>query len=520
MGRNVLIFSDGTGQVGGYAFDEDRTNIYKLFRATRVAPDSCIDPKEQIAFYDPGLGSKSEGGFLLGRFARWVYDKVSQATGLGITQNIIDCYAALIRLAKPEDRIFFFGFSRGAYTVRSAAAVVALCGIPIRNIDGSKLPLDESGSKKLATYAVKHVYQFTPSRKEKDATAYQNFLLETRDRLAIRFRMDCASFDNDFPAHPNCYPYLVGVFDTVAALGSFSQSIMFALIYGAAAAVISWLASLIPNLPIFQPHLQWPTFVLIFILLVAVPIAIALAVFIWTHIKFDFSVPGYSPLEQLRTFHFTTEWKHKFYDTDLNRNIPYAKHAISIDENRKDFARVRWGVPGEHPPRDAFNNLTFEQVWFSGNHADIGGGYHENESRLSDVALKWMLACVSTTPNGIKYDSSVLRLHADPAGIQHDEVKAGFGIITNLLGITWSEAHRKLPKIENSEFSDAAMHRSVYERFDMDEVPIYDAMKKYRPVTLANHVDFKDAYEKETVKSDSKRDWAAAYVEDRLPPIV
>ena len=115
MARNILIFSDGTGQVGGYAFDEDRTNVYKLFRATRVCPDSCIDPKEQAAFYDQGLGSRGEEGFLVGRIAQWVYKAASQATGLGITQNIIDCYAAIIRLANPDDRIFFFGFSRGAY---------------------------------------------------------------------------------------------------------------------------------------------------------------------------------------------------------------------------------------------------------------------------------------------------------------------------------------------------------------------------------------------------------------------
>src|SRR5450631_121888 len=42
--RNILIYSDGTGQRGGLYFDEARTNIYKLFRATRVAPDSTIDP--------------------------------------------------------------------------------------------------------------------------------------------------------------------------------------------------------------------------------------------------------------------------------------------------------------------------------------------------------------------------------------------------------------------------------------------------------------------------------------------
>jgi uncharacterized protein (DUF2235 family) len=401
MARNILIFSDGTGQVGGYDFDEDRTNVYKLFRATRVCPDSCIDPNEQAAFYDPGLGSRGQGGFLLGRLARWIYRKVSQATGLGITHNIIDCYAALIRLAKPDDRIFFFGFSRGAYTVRCVAAVVALCGIPTRNLDGSKLPLDEAGSKKLAGYAVKHIYEFTPSRKEHEATSYQKFLLETRDRLAIRFRMDCASYDPKQPIHPNNYPYFVGAFDTVAALGSLAQGLKFIALYAVGAAVASWLVSLLPNVPLIGPSLKFLQFAPVFLTLVGIPVAIAFAVYIWTHVKFDFKVPGYSLQEQLRTFHFNTESKHTFYDTDLNLNIPYAKHAISIDENRKDFARVKWGVPDERPARDEFNNLTFEQVWFAGNHADIGGGYQENDSRLSDTALKWMLACAYIIPGGV-----------------------------------------------------------------------------------------------------------------------
>ena len=517
MARNILIFSDGTGQVGGYEFDEDRTNVYKLYRATRVGPDSCIDPHEQAAFYDPGLGSRGQSGFPLGRLIRWIYRKVSQATGLGITRNIVDCYAAIIRLAKPDDRIFFFGFSRGAYTVRCAAAVVALCGIPTQNLDGSKLPLDVAGSKKLAKYAVKHVYQFTSSRKKYEATAYQKFLLQTRERLAIRFRMDCLAFDPAHPIHPNNYPYFVGAFDTVAALGSLAQATHFAVVYVIGAAVVSWFLSLLPNVPLIGSYLTFFQFVPVFIALVAIPIAIALVIYVSTHVKFDFKVPGYSSREQLRTFHFTTEWKHTFYDTDLNLNIPYAKHAISIDENRKDFARVKWGVPDERPSRDEFNNLTFEQVWFAGNHADIGGGYHENESRLSDTPLKWMLACAYIIPNGIKYDRSVLRLHGDPAGIQHDEVKTGFATIPNFFGITWTYGTRELPKMQNSQFSDATMHRSVYERFDMDEVPDYNAMMEYRPVTLANHLDFKDAYGNPGSKSDPKRVSVAAYVEQRLP---
>ena len=126
----------------------------------------------------------------------------------------------------------------------------ALCGIPTRNLDGSKLPLDQAGSKKLATYAVKHIYQFTPSRKEYEATAYQKFLLQTRDRLAIRFRMDCASFDPEHPIHPNTYPYFVGAFDTVAALGSLAQGVISVALYAVLAATASWLISLIQNLPI------------------------------------------------------------------------------------------------------------------------------------------------------------------------------------------------------------------------------------------------------------------------------
>ena len=71
--------------------------------------------------------------------------------------------------------------------------------------------------------------------------------------------------------------------------------------------------------------------------------------------------------------------------------------------------------------------------------------------------------------------------------------------------------------MENSELSNAAMHRSVYEQFDMDEVPDYDAMTEYRPITLANHVDFKDAYGKLGAKSDPKQFSVAACIEDRLP---
>ena len=83
-GRNILI-SDGTGQAGGLMPDEARSNVYKLCRATRCGPDTRIDPDRQLAFYDPGLQSKSAAGEIKIGFLRRLYNGLSSPTGLGIT---------------------------------------------------------------------------------------------------------------------------------------------------------------------------------------------------------------------------------------------------------------------------------------------------------------------------------------------------------------------------------------------------------------------------------------------------
>ena len=70
MPKNIIIFSDGTGQAGGITFDEVRTNVYKLFRACRVGPDTTIEPSEQVTFYDPGLGSPADGSRIKIQWAR------------------------------------------------------------------------------------------------------------------------------------------------------------------------------------------------------------------------------------------------------------------------------------------------------------------------------------------------------------------------------------------------------------------------------------------------------------------
>jgi uncharacterized protein (DUF2235 family) len=59
--KNIVIFSDGTGQRGGLLFDERRSSIYKLYRATRCGPDTSVNPAEQLTFYDPGIGTLPAG---------------------------------------------------------------------------------------------------------------------------------------------------------------------------------------------------------------------------------------------------------------------------------------------------------------------------------------------------------------------------------------------------------------------------------------------------------------------------
>ena len=141
------------------------------------------------------------------------------------------------------------------------------------------------------------------------------------------------------------YPYFVGVFDTVAALGSFWKTLLFTGMFLAATGVVSAVISLVsffPNFPYIGRYLGYVTFMHVFATFCGGAFAFALGLFVYTHIKFDFRVPGYPLWKQLLTIHPTAIWQ-TFYDYTLDDHIGYAKHTISIDENRKDFARVPWG---------------------------------------------------------------------------------------------------------------------------------------------------------------------------------
>jgi uncharacterized protein (DUF2235 family) len=107
MSKNIVVFSDGTGQEGG---EGRNTNIYKIFN---MVEDRT---KRQITFYDRGLGTG--------------WRKFSgNVAGAGISKNIKECYQFIFENFEADDQVYLFGFSRGAATVRSLSGFIHEFGV-------------------------------------------------------------------------------------------------------------------------------------------------------------------------------------------------------------------------------------------------------------------------------------------------------------------------------------------------------------------------------------------------------
>lgn len=116
-GRNIVVCCDGTGnQVSG-----DLSNVLKLFRIARKN-------ERQLVYYHPGVGTigESDAWARTREDAQAVFGLV---TGWGLDDNILDAYRFICSVWEPGDRIYLFGFSRGAYTVRALAGFIHMIGL-------------------------------------------------------------------------------------------------------------------------------------------------------------------------------------------------------------------------------------------------------------------------------------------------------------------------------------------------------------------------------------------------------
>ncbi|MGY2986138.1 phospholipase effector Tle1 domain-containing protein [Bradyrhizobium sp. USDA 4508] len=394
MAKNILLFADGTGNEGGLLPDESRTNVYKLYRATRTGPDSIIDPRKQLALYVPGIGTPAPG-----YDSRWrrFKETLQQMFGFGITKKIIDCYTAIIGVWEPGDRIYLFGFSRGAYTARCLAHVLELCGIPRQERSGQSISLDPKSLRRVAGEAVACVYRLGMPRNGAEA-----------DKRAEQFR---SAYKAEAGRAAGASAYFIGIWDAVAAIG-------------------------------------------------------------WQRIFPDWT-----------------------YDRHFPSDVQYARHLQSIDEGRKDFKRVPWGGSGTVTWPDRHGEPEqFDQIWFAGNHADVGGSYPENESRLSDVTLAWMVEFIAEKipePGRVLVDRNLLRLYPSADGMMHDECMVGMGGTA----LHWSKAPREVP-------DTAQLHDTVYERLAMKSVRNYTSFGPYRPVALRKHLEAKKYFEDDVSRGD------------------
>ncbi|GFO57935.1 hypothetical protein GMST_02600 [Geomonas silvestris] len=121
MTKNIVLCSDGTGNQD---IKNRGTNVFKLYEAVDIqghkapvaAGQTPLTP--QVAFYDDGVGTANA-------FAR----VIGGAFGWGFSHNVKKLYRELANVYEPGDRIYLFGFSRGAYTVRALAGFIQHCGV-------------------------------------------------------------------------------------------------------------------------------------------------------------------------------------------------------------------------------------------------------------------------------------------------------------------------------------------------------------------------------------------------------
>ncbi len=357
-----------------------------MYRVCKVGPESGIDPAEQVAFYDPGLGTDI-GATALTAPVRFVQKTVASLSGRGITRNIADCYRFIVDHYEPGDRVFLIGFSRGAYTVRCVANLLMYCGVPTRGKDGALLRFRKMTAD-IAREAVETVLEHGAGhpRAEFDAE---------RAELARRFRETYASHHPDHARDPadrksNVEPYFIGTFDTVAAHGvaGAKRSLIKA---GLAAAVIIPLGLAITAASALAGASRSCSEARSGGSTSGRPCCWRAAAAAWPcrcaggNRRQDQDDQGLSVAGARQHRRATSaEWKGDNFDRYLSAQVGYARAAIAIDERRADFRRVKWGPTESPPPRQAGLPDQFRQFWFAGNHSDIGGSYDETESRLSD----------------------------------------------------------------------------------------------------------------------------------------
>jgi uncharacterized protein (DUF2235 family) len=341
MPKNIVVLSDGTGNSSARLL---RTNIWRLYEALDLG-----DPKKQIAVYDDGVGTSSFKPLAI----------VGGVFGVGLKRNVLDLYRFVCRNyegGKNPDRIFGFGFSRGAFTIRVLAGLIADQGLVRYDDNESRL-------------ARKTKAAYREYRKRFAVTGGLVKLVRILRDLWLRMWWRLRRFGPYQPKEvdPDCIHFL-GVWDTVGAYGGPIEEIT--------RGIDQWI---------------WPL-----------------------------SMP----------------------DRFMSYKVKRACHALALDDERYSFHPLLWDeheVMGPEkrprpmntewsPPAEAkaeIDRQRLSQVWFTGMHSDVGGGYAQDG--LAYVSLDWMMDRAEVY--GLKIndlDRQRFSTYIDPYGKLNDS-RSGLG---------------------------------------------------------------------------------------------
>lgn len=437
--KNIIVLSDGTGNAGGIT---NGTNVWRIRQALRLphqepgASETTGNVREQVVIYEDGVGTETFRPLAI----------LGLGFALGITRDLQTLYSRLMQAYTPGDRIYLFGFSRGAFTIRVLAYILYRCGLAdVRyQQDGitkrrSPEQIDYVARQAVGAYKLRHLHADDRFRK----------------RYGISARSIREGHQNEFPtdhwpesveqAQGRVPIHFIGVWDTVDAVGIVFDN------------VNQWILSFWR----FITRIPGLSFLRFGLLNYHRPdrskAGRTVATSAWSGVEQVASRLGMSDsmksmIAGRRRLWMTREWP-TWEDDDLHPYIQAAFHAVSVDDERRTFHPVLWlefdkdrpmppgtyestsfdnGIqyerkcppnenPGEQPEagRGHWGLLKeVEQVWFSGVHANVGGGYPKDQ--LSLVPLNWMLR------NASKYELSFNSLRTgfeeqqDPLGKMYD----------------------------------------------------------------------------------------------------
>jgi uncharacterized protein (DUF2235 family) len=191
MPRNIVICCDGTNN----QFGPENTNVVRL---TQVLDR---DPANQVLYYDPGVGTLPELGVLT-RLGKWLSKVMGLAFGAGLTGKVEEAYAYLMDFWEPGDRVFLFGFSRGAYTARVLAGMLHSLGLLPR------------GNQNLVPYVMRLYKAVRKAGKvEEDNSEHSYWKLCREFRWTFSRQVPGGGDDRRFRVH------FLGLWDTVSSVG-------------------------------------------------------------------------------------------------------------------------------------------------------------------------------------------------------------------------------------------------------------------------------------------------------------